>query len=174
MISDAVTSKRRHGDDWRADHRIRPTFTVLILGKNRPSTSGSSHRGPYSADVARDLDVVAGLSAAQINYDFGFAGYEIHPGPAGAELRERAKAFLHEISPKLDRLIADFGGFSAKDLELRSTVVYLFKPDRGQPELIKQVHEVKPHFSVTQIEAAISELEKKGYVGFSSTRTASN
>jgi uncharacterized protein YwgA len=122
--------------------------------------------GPYSADVARDLDVVAGLGAAQIGYDFGFAGYEIHPGPAGAELRERAKGFLSKIGPKLDQLIAEFGGFSAKDLELRSTIVYLSKRGQDKRKMVEQVHEVKPHFSRTQIEAAVSELEGKGYVGF--------
>lgn len=121
--------------------------------------------GPYSSDVSRDLDVVAGLGGALVNYDFSFAGYEIHAGPASAELRGRAAEFLAEIGPKLDRLVADFGGYSAKELELRSTVVYLSKPDQTRTELIKQVHEVKPHFSPTQIEAAIAELEKKGYGG---------
>lgn len=130
--------------------------------------------GPYSADVARDLDVVAGLSGALVNYDFSFAGYEIHPGPASADLRKRAAAFLGEIGPKLDQLVADFGGFSAKDLELRSTVLYLSKHGQDRRDLIKQVHDVKPHFSPAQIEAAISELEKKGYVGGDATRTVSN
>jgi hypothetical protein len=65
---------------------------------------------------------------------------------------------------KLDKLVADFGGFTTKDLELRSTIVYL--SDSGQPraDLINRVHEVKPHFSPAQIDGAITELEKKGYV----------
>lgn len=130
--------------------------------------------GPYSADVARDLDVVAGLSGALVNYDFKSAGYAIHPGPASADLRERAAAFLGDIGPKLDQLVADFGGFSAKDLELRSTVLYLSKHGQDRSELIKQVHEVKPHFSPVQIEAAIAELAKKGYAGGNSTGTISN
>jgi hypothetical protein len=120
--------------------------------------------GPYSADVARDLDIVAGLGGARVDYDFSFAGYEIHPGPASADLRKRAESFLEEISPKLDRLVADFGGFTAKDLELRSTAVYLAKPGLERAKLIKQVHEVKPHFTPAQIETAVIELEGKGYI----------
>jgi hypothetical protein len=128
--------------------------------------------GPYSADVARDLDVVAGLSGAVVNYDFSFAGYEIHPGPASADLRMRAAAFLSEIGPKLDQLVADFGAFSAKELELRSTVLYLSKHGQDRSELIKQVHEVKPHFSLIHIERAIADLDKKGYAGGNFARTA--
>jgi uncharacterized protein YwgA len=130
--------------------------------------------GPYSSDVARDLDVVAGFGGAEMNYDFSFAGYEIRPGSASSELRSRGEAFLADIGPKLDQLVADFGGFTAKDLELRSTIVYL--SDAGQPraDLINRVHEVKPHFSSTQIEGAITELEKKGYVGQAATTNSVN
>ena len=130
--------------------------------------------GPYSSDVARDLDVVAGLGGALVNYDPSFAGYEIHAGSASADLRGRAAAFLDEIGPKLDQLVADFGGYTAKELELRSTAVYLSKPGQTRADLIKQVHEVKPHFSPAQIDAAIAELEKKGYVRERSTMNASN
>lgn len=120
--------------------------------------------GPYAADVARDLDIVAGLGGARVDYDFSFAGYEIHSGPASADLRKRADAFLTDISPKLDRLVADFGGFTAKELELRSTAVYLAKPGLDRTRLIEQVHDVKPHFTPAQIEAAVLELEAKGYI----------
>ena len=128
--------------------------------------------GPYSSDVARDLDVVAGFGGAEMNYDWAFAGYEIRPGPASAELRGRAAAFLEEIAPKLDELVADFGGYTAKDLELRSTIVYLSKPGQARADLINRVHGVKPHFSPTQIDSAITELEKKRYLGEFSTKTA--
>ncbi len=120
--------------------------------------------GPYSSDVARDLDVVAGFGGAALNYDFSFAGFEIQPGPATGELRGRAKEFLEEIRPKLDSLVADFGRFNAKELELRSTIVYLSAPNQARKDLINRVHEVKPHFSHAQIESAIAELEKKGYM----------
>jgi uncharacterized protein YwgA len=120
--------------------------------------------GPYSSDVARDLDVVAGFGGAVLNYDYSFAGFEIQPGPATGELRGRAKEFLEEIRQKLDNLVADFGRFNAKELELRSTVVYLSAPGQPRTDLINHVHEVKPHFSNSQIESAISELEKKGYL----------
>ena len=60
--------------------------------------------------------------------------------------------------------VADFGRFNAKELELRSTIVYLSAPNQARKDLINRVHEVKPHFSHAQIESAIAELEKKGYL----------
>lgn len=131
--------------------------------------------GPYSADVSRDLDIVEGLDGAHVNYDLKFAGYEIHPGSKSADLRGRASGFLEEIGPKLDKLISDFGSFGAKDLELRSTALYLAKPGVDRALLIQRVHEVKPHFSVAQIETAIAELERKSYIlGGDAVSTASN
>ena len=113
--------------------------------------------GPYSADVARDLDIVAGLGGAQVRHDLAGPGCEIHPGPASDDLKA--------IGPKLDRLVADFGAYTAKDLELRSTLLYLSRPGRSRPELIRQVHQVKPHFNRAHIEEAFAELEMKGYIG---------
>jgi hypothetical protein len=109
-----------------------------------------------------------------MNYDFSFAGYEIRPGSASSELRSRGEAFLADIGPKLDQLVAGFGGFTAKDLELRSTIVYLSDPGQPRADLINRVHEVTPHFSSAQIDGAITELEKKGYVGPAATKNAAN
>ena len=129
--------------------------------------------GPYSADVSRDLDIVEGLDGAQVNYDLKFAGYEIHPGSKSADLRSRASGFLKEISPKLDQLISDFGSFGAKDLELRSTALFLAKPGVDRSMLVQRVYEVKPHFTVEQIETAIAELESKSYIGVTAFTAAS-
>ncbi len=120
--------------------------------------------GPYCADLARDLDIVSGLGGAQITYNCSYGGFEIRPGPATDELRGRGVGFLAEIAGHLDRLIADYGLSNAKDLELRSTIVYLAKPGRTSDELVRLVRQVKPYFSEIQIEAARRELEEKRYL----------
>jgi hypothetical protein len=92
-----------------------------------------------------------GTRPSALNYDWSFADFEIQPGPASEAIRGRTKEFLEEIWPKLDSLVADFGRFNAKELELRSTIVYLFAPGQARTDLINRVHEVKPHFSHAQI-----------------------
>jgi uncharacterized protein len=127
--------------------------------------------GPFSADVARDLDIVAGLGGADIAYDSSYGGYELRPGPATDELRRRGKEFLSSVKDVLDQIIRDYGRASAKELELRSTIVYLAEPSQENEVLANLVHQVKPQFSDYLIDAARKELEEKGYL--SKARAAS-
>jgi len=120
--------------------------------------------GTFCADVARDLDIVAGFGGADIAYDPSYGGYELRPGPAIDELRKRGAECLRSVSGALDQVVADYGRATAKELELRSTIVYLAKPGQSNEALVTLVHQVKPHFSDAQIEAARRELEQKLYL----------
>ncbi len=120
--------------------------------------------GPYCADVSRDLDIVEGFDGAEIQYDFAYGGCHILPSRATDDLRGRAADFLGKIRGSLDRLISDYGRVEYQGLqELRSTIIYLAKPNRDKAELVLLVHSVKPHFSESQIEAAVDELDEKDY-----------
>jgi uncharacterized protein YwgA len=134
--------------------------------------------GPFCADVARDLDIVEGFGGVVIAHDWSDGGYELRPGPATDDLRKRGAEFLSQVSDSLDRLVSDYGRATVKELELRSTIVYMAKPGRSNEEVVRLVYQVKPHFSEAQIEAARSELDEKGYLDFamavSRTLTANN
>lgn len=121
--------------------------------------------GPFCTDVARDLDIVEGFGGAVIAHDLSGGGYELRPGPATDDLRKRGAEFLSEVSDALDRLVGDYGRATVKDLELRSTIVYITQPGRSNEEVVRLVHQVKPHFSEAHIEAARRELDEKGYLG---------
>ncbi len=130
--------------------------------------------GPFCSDVARDLDVVEAYGGAKVLHDPSYGGYEIHPGPSNQEIRERSSSFLQNAGEALEKVVTDFGGLSAKELELRSTLIYLSRPGLSRDELIQQVHDVKPHFSVGAIDLALAQLEEKGYVPASRVREAGN
>ena len=121
--------------------------------------------GPFCADVARDLDIVAGFGGVEIAYNGVYGGCELRPGPASDELRERGAGILPSVSTALDKLLADYGRATAKELELRSTIIYLASPERSGNEVVRLVQQAKPHFSEGQIEAARRELEEQGYLG---------
>lgn len=120
--------------------------------------------GPYCADVARDLDIVEGFGGAKVSYDLGVGGYSIRPGETNEEIRERSEGFLTTIAPSLEALVSAFGAFNAKELELRSTIIYLSKPGLSRDDLIQQLHDVKPHFTPQTISNALRELESIGYL----------
>jgi uncharacterized protein len=122
--------------------------------------------GPFSSQVLSDLDVAEAMGAVQVvrtNY-----GYSISPGPEADRMTGLSRSFLEPLQNNLDKLFMDFGKFSAKDLELRSTIIYasqdLERTGGSQGDLADTVHEIKPGFSRTQIDAAIAELSKLGYV----------
>ena len=122
--------------------------------------------GPFSSQVMADLDVAEAIGVVQIartNY-----GYAINPGPEANRIRALAEDFLEPLKGNLDKLFKDFGGFSAKELELRSTIIYVFqelkKTNHPLTELADTVHEIKPGFTIAHINDAINDLSKLGYV----------
>ncbi|MDB4948888.1 MAG: hypothetical protein JWM27_1537 [Gemmatimonadetes bacterium] len=126
--------------------------------------------GPFSADLLGDLDTVEGLGGVRVSYLPAVGGYEIAPGEKSALIRHKAAGFLNQAAPKIDQLLADFGGFSAKDLELRATIVYADRDarrrrhPRSEEALVRTVQGIKPHFTTQTIAGAVRELRRKHYV----------
>ena len=118
LVSEIV---RRFAESHRRLGKTALQKMVFLLQRLYGVDCGYSYTlytyGPYCADVARDLDVVAAFGGAEVLYDWGINGYCIRPGAANAELRQGAVGFLDQIAYHLDRLILDFGRFNAKDLD---------------------------------------------------------
>jgi uncharacterized protein YwgA len=122
--------------------------------------------GPFCSQVLADLEVAEAMGAIQVartNY-----GYDITPGPDASRITALAQEFLDPLRSKLDKLFTDFGTYNAKELELRSTIIYAFKDleksSRPLTELADTVQEIKPGFTRSQIDDAILQLSRLGYV----------
>jgi uncharacterized protein len=125
--------------------------------------------GPFSAEVLNDLDYTQSLGGVQINY-VQSGGYEISPGVENESLRDRAHNFLVDKEQILEKAIEEFGRFSAKELELHSTIIFVDQDIKqtGQSfpreRFVLLVSEIKPHFTKESIEIALDRLKRKGYV----------
>lgn len=129
--------------------------------------------GPFSSQILGDLDTAEAMGAVQVsrtNY-----GYAITPGPEARRITQLASAFLEPLRSNLDKLFNDFGRFNAKELELRSTIIYAYQElansVRPLNDLAETVQEIKPGFSRAEINEAIVELTKLGYIGTGTTST---
>jgi uncharacterized protein YwgA len=118
--------------------------------------------GPYSSDLASDLDVTRGFGGVEITYDAADNTFAITPGKQNEVLIGKGRAFLEGNMGKMDRVLKVFGGRLAKDLELTSTIAYL---RRHEPELLAddtrlaaRVRDLKPQYSDVQIKTAIEEV----------------
>jgi uncharacterized protein len=127
--------------------------------------------GPFTAQLLGDLDLVESLGAVKVQYVIsGYGGYQISPDRELGPIRDKATEFLDANKAAIEKLIDEFGAYSAKDLELRSTIVYLdrdverSKKDLDGGDFIRLVKKVKPRFTEDAIAKALDELENKGYV----------
>lgn len=115
--------------------------------------------GPYSADLADDLSFFAAMEGAKIEWNQGW-GYKIEEAEKTEHFRERGKDFLDEHASKIDKVIKAFGSMNAKELELRSTIIYISKKETlDRASVIHRTGAIKPHFTREMIEDAYAELE---------------
>lgn len=122
--------------------------------------------GPFSAELLSDLDYVAFLDGIEIDW-VASGGYSISEGNKAQDVRERAGEFLAKYKEQICSIVNEFGNLTAKELELRSTLIFVQKQAMKQGETIsdkdltRYVHEIKPHFSMPAIESAVEELKSK-------------
>jgi uncharacterized protein YwgA len=126
------------------------------------------NHGPFSSELAGDLDYLNWLDDVDLRaVDDAWGGFVIKPGSKAGETLAEAKDFLERYQNQVDRIIGDFGTMTAKQLELRATVVFVDQDARqharplSREELAARVGDLKPQFSGNEILAAIDEILAK-------------
>ena len=120
--------------------------------------------GPFSVNLAGDLDVIANSGGAKISYDAWDNHYQIDPDEHTNRMIERGRKFIEKNKKTIERVLKTFGDRSAKDLELVSTIAYLRRHAPNEEfedncKLAKHVKSLKPKYSETEVEKAISEVK---------------
>lgn len=124
------------------------------------------HYGPYSFKLEQDLMMSKWLNVVNITWNQE-TGYKI-------TLSDNAEKLIsllsdHEKS-ELDNIASIFGVFTAKELSLLATIVYIkdMLENKGlkveEKDLIEIVRKVKPTFSEEEIRKKISYLKEKFYI----------
>jgi len=126
--------------------------------------------GPFSSALAADLDVANMMAVVDVKYDHDIGGYEIAPTDQGLAIERYSKQWLKSVNPHIEAVFDGFGAFQTRALELRATIAYVAKDAlvRQRPltddRLVSIVHELKPHFDVDTIHAALEELREEGFL----------
>jgi uncharacterized protein len=121
--------------------------------------------GPYSSELAGDLDVVDRLGGVEILYNGTDNYYLIDPGKKAQQFVEKGRRFLDQNRDAIDHVVGQFGGRLAKDLELVSTIAYLRRhaPKSefdDEAKLTDRVKALKPKYPPAEIAVAIEEVKK--------------
>jgi hypothetical protein len=123
--------------------------------------------GPYCSDVLLDLDYTEAIDGVRIySVDTGTGGYSIRPSHKTDEYIKKSRDFISEHAESINAVIELFGSMSARDLELRSTIIYLYKNylqnnwKIDSNEIAFDVKEIKPYFSMEEILDAYDQLDR--------------
>ena len=113
--------------------------------------------GPYDSDVMSDIEFAESLNQVSVEYFGPDQGYSIHS--KSTEVIQVDE----DIKKQIKELMNLFGKMNARDLELRSTLLFLsreFKDDL----LMRRLQELKPKYSAAETSSAISELKDRRFL----------
>ena len=111
--------------------------------------------GAFSSALASDLDIASSLGLIKISYEPSENSYSITAGKGAAEyIRKHVpQADLNYVSS----VWKDFSGKSAKELELLSTVLFLYDEEHlgaMSEEMSNRVLELKPKYTLPEVRGA--------------------
>jgi len=126
--------------------------------------------GPYSSELASDLEYVEFLGGVNVTWLENIGGYHITPGAKCDRIISKASPFLDANNQKISQCIEEFGSSNAGKLELIATIIYVDRYSKknrlrlGSKDLSKKVKELKPKFSESDIEETAKTLSRKKYI----------
>lgn len=109
--------------------------------------------GPYDSEVMSDIEYAESLGRIKVQYEGPDQGYRITAGDHIGDVPGH-------VEPRLRELMSSFGAMNARDLELRSTLLYLSGAFSGN-SLIDRLRELKPKYSEAEVQTAVNELRQK-------------
>lgn len=127
--------------------------------------------GPYSSEVMEDIDFAKHqdiISMEMVTYPTGYIGYSLTPSANTEKIIKEESEFISNYQEPIKKMIALFGNKSAKELELATTIIYLYQTYTANNwacnlrEVSKNVHEIKPHFDISTIQEEYQSLDELG------------
>jgi len=115
--------------------------------------------GPFSRELASDLDILGAAKAINVQYNAADNAYSI---TSSETTNAVAQALSPAIKVEADRIWSIFSGRTAKQLELISTALFVSDEEglsMTSSEMTSRIQALKPKYSANEIRAAQTELE---------------
>ncbi len=117
--------------------------------------------GPFSQELADDIDTLEDLGLIDVNYDPKGHGYHIRITEEGKSFLSRFQAQYGIENDKLEKVLNLISGEFVREMELLGTVLYFAKLTGDENEIKKLVNMVKPHFPEREISKALQRLRNE-------------
>lgn len=126
--------------------------------------------GPFCSELMDDLDYVSCIGGVVVTMDQDSSGYSILPSHNAVLIKNKGQDFLTTYQPQIKKLLTEFGSMRVRDLELRSTIIFVDRDavtsnrEIKRIDFIQEIKGIKPHFSYEEIKKTVAELEGRGYI----------
>ena len=126
--------------------------------------------GPFASEILSDLDTLESCKGIHAKFVGGYGGYDYTPGEVRERFKSKEPEFLRENENTINQMLREFGGYSAKDLELYATIVWVDrslktkKKERNENTIASLVNDLKPKFDRSEIDERVGWLKDKKYV----------
>lgn len=126
--------------------------------------------GPYANEVMEDIDMAESMGYLNIGsqpYD-SWVMYHINASNTASKATDKMSEFLEKYCGQLEEVSDLVKGKSAKDLELMSTIIYLYdnyaknRRTADANSISENVRELKPHFDLEVIQSEYERLNRSG------------
>jgi len=126
--------------------------------------------GPYSSEVVEDIDYARHLNIIameRVEYP-RYIGYSLSLLDNANTVLCEEKDFVSKYHEEIKEVVELFGDKTAKDLELATTIIYLYGNYIANgwkctlDEISSGVHDIKPHFSLETIKDECRHLDNLG------------
>ena len=130
--------------------------------------------GPYSQAVMSDIEFAyhnGNIRITPVEYPNGMCGYQINAEDSKASSEPDYLGTDKEYERAIDSVVSFLSRKSAKELELFSTIVFVFDSfkkngwEQTQDVICTTVKSIKPHFALETIQSAYDELHEMKYIG---------
>jgi uncharacterized protein YwgA len=125
--------------------------------------------GPYSSEVMADIDFLSNTDILDIKrekYDNGTSGYNITLTGKGRQNVAANEELIQEYKSPIKDMLSLFGNRNAKDLELLTTIIYVYSSyianHWNTEEVPGNVHDIKSHFNIEKILFEYKNLDNLG------------
>jgi uncharacterized protein len=120
--------------------------------------------GPYSRELAADLEYAEAIDGISSCQDSNTGAFDIKAGVASNAIIKNAKVYLDNNTERLDLIFKEFGGFSARLLELYSTIIFVKAEEpaiaNSIADLKNRIKKLKPKYSDGEFDQAIDLLKR--------------
>ena len=120
--------------------------------------------GPYSRELAADLEIAEAINGVVSCQNSGSSAFDIKAGDSVDLIISNAKSYLDIQTKSLDVIFEEFGTFTARTLELYSTILFLKDEELAiadkVDDLNKRVKQLKPQYSDVEFNQAYENIKR--------------